>query len=280
MANYSTSDFSLTPKVEAILLDAIQTTSGFQSASKLVQLNGAGVIISTLAPSTAAWVGEGEEKPVVKGAVSEVTLSAKKIAKIVVMTDEASADIDGLVSALETEGAGSIGRTFDLTIAGEESGPVEISTLTGATPVLVDDRAGWVKAITPVRSGVGRSSVVMNEMMKFALMAIDNANGSPVYNIVENGEYSGTINGIPYNIFYSESTEPVGFVGPFATKAYWGAIPGFWRIEKLVGGYNDENGKAQFFGQNNEFGILVEGRFGYAVENLNLFKELTFTPAV
>ena len=274
----STSDFTLNPVQTGAVLSEIQKVSAFQAASKLVQLSGSGVILSAITPTDASWVGEGAKKPVVDNPVTEVTVIAKKLAKAVVWTDEAGSDIPNLEAKLMEDGIPALARAFDKTAAGEKAAPAGFAHLDASvSTVNISDLSTFTDAETPVGTA-GETQFVMNKALFFALKKLTNPLGGRLLDIVKETEITGTIEGVRYYIYASDETEPVGYAGPFATEAYWGVIPGSVSVRPITGAYEDESGNVIAMDQYNMRGFIVEGRFGYAVKEVDNFKVLSANP--
>lgn len=270
----STADFTLNPQLIALVLENLQTKSGFQAASKLVNLTPSGVIIGSLGVTEADWVNEGEKKPAKKGSINEVTIIGKKLAKVVPWTDEAGVAAPNLEQLLINEGLPSLALGFDKTVAGEKVAPTGFDTLTGTTVVNITGRQEFVRAVSSKSTEAGENTLVINRAMLSELSALTNAMGGAVLNIVGD-ELSGTINGTKYFVYASSLNTPKGFSGPFANKAYWGVLPGSVRIEKVYGSYVDEAGTIVHLDQENKKAMVVEGRFGFKLADKTLFNEIT-----
>lgn len=274
----NTTDFTLNPVLEQLILENLQKESGFQAASKLVKLTPYGTIVGSLGTTEADWVDEGGKKPAKKNAVTEVTLVGKKLAKVVGWTEEAETAVQNLEALLKEEALPSLSLAFDKTVAGEKVAPSGFDSLTGVTAVNVTGRQAFVKAVASKSTDAGQNTIVLNEAMLSELDALT-YNNSAILNVVRENDFTGTINGVRYFVYKSELTTPKGFVGPFARKAYWGVLPGSVRIEQVIGSYEDENGNTVHLSQSNQKAMLVEGRFGFKLADKALFNEITVVEA-
>lgn len=266
-----TTDFNNPKQVLALALEKTEKGSGFQKAIQRVNINGAGTVQDFLGQTDAEWVEESGLKPVKNPGVTSLEVMPKKMAKVVFASTEGVTDIPGLWDKLMEEATGSLARTFDKTLAGFITAPAAISTYKDAAAATVTSYKTFVEAIAAVNGDYPTTGIVLTTVMLDSLRAAVTINDVPALQI--SGDYSaGTINGIPY--FIIAGTTAVGFVGPFATRAFWGVVPGSVRVEQLKVIENSD-GTVRALEQRNEIGMLVEARFAHKIVTIDEFKKLT-----
>lgn len=263
------------PKLVDYVVSEINKASAFMQVSKQLPLSYSGSVIPKTTQGYAAWIAEGASKPVRQPEFDTLTMTGKKLAKIVYVTNEFAQDKAVVWDTIKRDAFGTLAKTFDATVAGLVTAPTGFTTLAGSPVAVVTGRASFIAAIAPVQ-GKATTAIVLNEVLKYELLAISNSLEGGVLTITDT-----TINGIPYVILPLETTEPLGFVGPFRTDAFFGVIPGSVRVSMSNEATIVDEGVTVSLWQENKTAFLVEGYYGFRTsddfENASgsLFREIT-----
>ena len=245
------------PKLVNKVIGELNKASAFMSAAQNVQISYTGTILPSVTDHDAEWVAEGAVKPVVQPTLDQLEITGKKLAKIVYVTKEFADNYDYIWNKIQTDAIGSLARTYDKTVAGLVAAPFGFTSF-GDLPVsTVTNRASFIAAIAPVQ-GKSTSHIVLNEVLLYELMALSNSSDQGILTITDTH-----INGIRYVLADLRTSEPLGFVGPFATDAFAGVIPGTVRLERSNEATILDNGNLVNLWQENKVAILVEGYFGF-----------------
>lgn len=265
------------PKLANFIVGRVNETSKFMAASKRLDLDAYGTVIPSVTEGgDAQWIAEGAKKPVVQPVFDSLSITGKKLAKIVYVTTEFAANHKKVLAKIEADAIGSLARTFDRTVAGLVTAPTGFTSLGGSTVRNISNWETFIAAITP--QGVNANDrIILNTTMKFQLMALPNhTNTGPLLQITDN-----SINGIPYLEADFRTTDALAFIGPFSTDAFWGVIPGSVSVKRSTEATIDDNGTLVHLFQENKVAFLVEGYFGFRTsddfENADtqLFSKLT-----
>lgn len=166
----------------------------------------------TTGASTAAWVGEGAPKPVSEMAFDQITLGSKKIAGIVVLTEELVRQSSPAAEAIVRQDLADtivqlMDRDFIDPAKAAVSGVSPASILNGVTPVVAsgtdadavraDINALYAKFVAANLSVAG-SVFIMRETTALRLAMMYNALGQPEFpGLSITGGTAGTLMGLP-----------------------------------------------------------------------------------
>jgi HK97 family phage major capsid protein len=281
MTALKSTDVVTAATIEDKIVTAVEKASVFQTISSYKQLSRDGVVINEYGQSLGKFVGEGESKPVNNPSFKEFSMKPFKVAKIVYITTELKDDQKEIERAILVEAAGTLGRTFDAAVLGQIANtPAGFDELTGAAgTVTISDYATFVDATAPVK-GKAVSHIVLNRELLTTLKRAMNGFGQPALTIT-----ATHINDIPYVLLDSIADEdsesptfgtvvPTGFVGPFATRAIWGSIPGSVKIKMSEDATINDNGVLVNLWQENKVAYLVEASYGFRVYDQSEFRKL------
>lgn len=282
MTALNTGNLASNPVIEPKIVAAVEKASVFQTISSFKRLTRDGVVINEYGQSLPSFVGEAGVKPVNNPKTKEFSMKPFKMAKIVYLTEELKDDEAEIERVILTEATGSLGRGFDAAVLGELVAPNGFDTLTGAGgTVTITDYSTYIEATAPIK-GKAVSHIVLNREALTAIKRNMNGFGQPAVAVS-----STHINDTPYVLIDSIPqvdvngnelpVEPMGFVGPFATRAIWGAIPGSVKIKKSEEATIDDNGTLVNLWQTNQVAYLVEASFGFRVYDQAEFRKLSFS---
>lgn len=271
MSAISTANLLAQPELANQIIGAVETASIFQGLVKPERLTREGIVIQSMGQTLASFVGEGAPKPVNNPDFSEFSMKPFKLAKIVYMTTESKDDHNELERLLLTEAAGSLGRTFDAAVLDQVvSRPVGFDTIAAATggTQVITDYVSFIQATAP-QNGHKVEAIVLNEELLTLFKMVVDGNGLPLLLITDS-----KINGVDYRIVDTLGVEPIGYAGPFKTRAHWGFVPGSIKLKYSEEASIMDNGVRVDLWQENKVAYLVEASFGFKVKDLSDFRKL------
>ena len=295
----STSDFSgfLTAEESAPIFNDAARQSAFQQLFRRVPLgiNGQKIPVVTSKP-TAAWVGEGGQKPATEGGLGLLTIEPKKLAAISVMSAEVvranPGNYTGQIRNMLAEafaiafdnavgynlgGDGTGTGPFDTHLA-ETSKAVEIGSTTQANGGVHGDLVAAMSLL--IADGKKLTGWGLDDSFEPELWGAVDANGRPLYTelptddvsqgiaragrLLNRPSFMGEGVGATYDPDGggAAAARPVlGFGGDF-TKGAWGAVGGIsYRVstEATV----TINGTLTSLFEHNLVAVLAEAEYGY-----------------
>lgn len=269
MANkVQTSDYLLPPIDSGVVLTKLVQSSAIAKLVPQIPLSGSGSVFHTFASGDAEYVTESGLKPVVSVTGGSFEVDAKKFAKAIVLTDESVEDSPAIGKAALESVPEVFASILDRIAIGTKAKPSgNFDTLAAAPSMEIDTVADLYAAIDTVEANdVTADGILFTSSMLNHLSGKVNSLGLPVFNIS-----GGEINGIPYAVI--KSSVKAAFVGPFATRAVWGIVPGYPKVtvhDDVV----EVDGVLRALWQHNEIAVLGETRIGFRVADVNEFVKL------
>jgi HK97 family phage major capsid protein len=294
-----TSDFSgfLTAQQSAPIFDKIRNISVFQSLARQVQLGISGNSIPVRTGRlTPAWVDEGAQKPASTSTMALKTISPKKIAVIVPVSEETvRANPGGFMQLVKDDVAEAFAEGFDKAAAYDQSptggaGGGPFATFLNQTNKTVEIGTGenihqdFVSALRLlVNDGKKLNGFGLDSRLEPDILGATDDNGRPLYTDLTSGEraigetQTGKLLGRRTYIgegVYSGATEDiVGWAGDW-TQAVWGVIGGInYKISDQAA--VTINGVLTSLWENNLVALRAEAEYGWLVNDVNAFASLT-----
>ena len=301
-----TSDFSgfLPSTIAGPIFERAARMSVVQQLVRQVPLaaNGVSVPVVTGRP-TANWVDEGGQKPASQGTMTLKTMSPKKLAAIVVVSDEVvRADPGGYVSRLRPELAEAFAIAFDYAalhdIGGDGTGTgpfatyidqttkgVEFGSSSQANGGVYADLVYAVDELITDTDASGRryraTGFALDSQVETRLRASVDTTGRPIWvDLPTDAEAAGlSMSGTLLNrrSYMGEgvadpSNDILGYVGDWS-QAAWGVVGGInYRVS--TEGTVTINGSLVSLFENNLTAIRAEAEYGFLVNDVDAFVQL------
>lgn len=264
-----TSDFSNPPVDSGVILTKVNDSSALAKLVPQVPLSGSGSLYHTFELSNPSLVGEGQLKPMSTTAVTSIEMGAHKFTNKFTVSDEALEDVAGLSNAIYNKIPAKLVNDIDFRVIGDRVAPSEnFSNLSGATELEVGSVADFYAALGAVGTqGVQAEGILITSGFLLALKGMRYESGLPMFAI--DGE---NIEGVRYAVV--NSAVPVAYVGPFATRAVWGVVPGYPKVKVVDGAFTLEDGTVLTLSDHNLVGIIAETRVGFRVADVAEFRKL------
>lgn len=265
------SDFNLPPVDSGLILSKVTEASAIQKLAGQIALPGTGSIVHTFDSGEASYVTEGGRKKVVTNTGGSFTVSAEKFGKVVLLTEELTDDSPALGNAIYEEIPKTFGTTIDRIVIGDSAKPTgNFDSLAGAPTRTVGTVADAYAALSAVEAKkVNPSGWLFTSSMFYALAGKVNSSGNPVFDFS-----GGTFLGLDYAIV--KSTTQAAWVGPFASRAVWGAVEGTPKvIVSTEGTVILDDGTVVSLLQENKIGVVAEARYGFRVADVTEFVKIT-----
>jgi HK97 family phage major capsid protein len=305
-----TSDLSgfITPAEAAPIFERAARTSVVQQLSPQVPLGPSGVKIPVISTRpTAAWVGEGEQKPASAGSITPKTIEPKKLASIFVVSAEvARLNPAQFVTRMHGSFAETFAVAFDLAAlhdvgpdgsagAGPFSTYVAQTTKTqeiGATAqnaggVYGDLNAALGKVVSGKDASGRRYRVTgwaLDDVVEPAIRGAVDTAGRPIWadlaseqesDLFTSGRLLGRRGFFGEGVATPDLTTTVGFGGDWGQTA-WGVVGGIsYRISTEAS--VTINGSLVSLFEHNLVAVLAEAEYGWLVNDTAAFVELTNT---
>lgn len=266
----STADFSKSPVDSGVILQAQVEASALAKLVKKISLPGSGAYVHEFTTGGAEYVAEGALKPVVDVTGASVLVDAIKFAKVVVLTKELAEDSPAIANAILQDLPASFASTLDRIVIGDTSKPTgNIDSLVGAPTQEVSTVSDLYAAYDTVEAtGATVDGILFTSSYLNYLRGKVNDLGLPVFSIGAND-----IDGIPFAVVRSSTRN--AWVGPFASRAVWGVVDGYPKVDISTDAPVTVDGKMISLFQENKIGVLGETRVGFRVANVNEFVKLT-----
>ena len=305
-----TSDLSgfITPAEAAPIFERAARTSVVQQLSPQVPLGPSGVKIPVISTRpTAAWVGEGEQKPASAGSITPKTIEPKKLASIFVVSAEvARLNPAQFVTRMQGSFAETFAVAFDLAAlhdvgpdgsagAGPFSTYVAQTTKTqeiGATAknaggVYGDLNAALGKVVSGKDASGRRYRVTgwaLDDVVEPAIRGAVDTAGRPIWadlaseqesDLFTSGRLLGRRGFFGEGVATPDLTTTVGVGGDWGQTA-WGVVGGIsYRISTEAS--VTINGSLVSLFEHNLVAVLAEAEYGWLVNDTAAFVELTNT---
>lgn len=266
--------FTTPPVDSGVILTKVDGASALAKLVPQVALSGNGTVFHTWETGNGALVGEGELKPMTSTAAKSIEMGAHKVTIKFTMSDEVLEDVEGLKAAIYEKFPQKLVSDIDFRVIGDRIAPSEnFANLSDVETAEISDVASLYAALSAVGDkGVSAEGILITSGMLLALKGQRYSTGVPMFNID-----AETIEGIPYAVVNSPVKQAI--VGPFATRAVWGVVPGYPKVQVETSAFTLDNGDILTLADHNLVGFIVETRVGFAVADKSEFLKLTL-PAV
>lgn len=186
MPNITRSTINLPAEVSSEIIQKVQEQSAVMQLARQMTLPGRGVSIPVITGDPeAAWVGEGNRKPVSNASLSTKLLTPYKLAVVEVFSMEFVRDAKVLYDELIKRLPLALAAKFDATVFGGVDAPGDnFDTLAGATAQSINDNVydGLVAADTDVSTHGGIvNGYVIAPQGKGKLLGAKDSTGRPIF---------------------------------------------------------------------------------------------------
>lgn len=308
-ASTVTGDFNagfLPPALSAPIFERAAQQSVFQRLFPQIPLGGNGASIPYVTGRPAAgWVGEGVRKPATSGALGIKSITPKKLAAILVVSEEVvRANPGNYLATMQESLAESFAVAFDRAVAHDEGpdgtaggGPFstyldqtsKVQEIGGTSVANGGIHVDFVEAMRDVVSDVDASGRryrltgwALDAVLEPSLWGAVDTTGQPIYvdlpsdatsNTIGNGRLLGRPSFMGEGVSTINQTSVVGYGGDFSQGA-WG----------VVGGINFStsnqtsvtiNGSLVSLWENNLVAIRAEAEYGFILNDADAFSKLT-----
>lgn len=239
MPNITRSTINLPAEVSSEIIQKVQEQSAVMQLARQMTLPGRGVSIPVITGDPeAAWVGEGNRKPVSNASLSTKLLTPYKLAVVEVFSMEFVRDAKVLYDELIKRLPLALAAKFDATVFGGVDAPGDnFDTLAGATAQSINNNVydGLVAADTDVSTHGGIvNGYVIAPQGKGKLLGAKDSTGRPIFiNSVAEGAIPMILGAktLPSKGAYvpgdADESEPetLGFTGDW-NQAVYGTVEG------------------------------------------------------
>lgn len=237
MPNITRSTINLPAEVSSEIIQKVQEQSAVMQLARQMTLPGRGVAIPVITGDPeAAWVGEGNRKPVSNASLSTKLLTPYKLAVVEVFSMEFVRDAKVLYDELIKRLPLALAAKFDATVFGGVDAPGDnFDTLAGATAQSINNNVydGLVAADTDVSTHGGIvNGYVIAPQGKGKLLGAKDSTGRPIFiNSVAEGAIPMILGAktLPSKGAYVPSDgsapETLGFTGDW-NQAVYGTVEG------------------------------------------------------
>lgn len=305
-----TSDFSgfITPEQSAPIFNQARSSSVFQQLIRQVTLGGSGVSVPVVTGKpVAGWVDEGGQKPASKGSRTLKTISPKKLAAIVVNSEEVvRANPGGYITDLRDDLAEAFALAFDAAVAhdkladGTSTGPfstyldqatkvVEVGSHTTAQGGVHGDLNEALSLLVNDRDSNGRGKRLngwaFDSVMEPVFNGQTDTTGRPLFidqpvdvdtaGIVRLGSTMGRRSFISDGVGTVDGETVVGYAGDW-TQAAWGVVGGISYSVSNQATVTIDGELVSCF-ENNLVAIRAEAEYGFLLNDADSFVKFTNT---
>lgn len=282
------SGFLPAPIAEAYFESARQASVVQQLVRRVpLGINGAGVPVVTSKP-TAGWVGEGEEKPKTKGALTLKSITPKKLAAIAVVSAEVvRANPGNYIEILRADIAEAFAKAFDAAALHGTSSPFGVGNYIGATTKSVllgtatQQTGGVYQDIVSgldklVQDGKKLTGFAFDSLAEPTFLGATDNTGRPLFidtpldnttSVVTPGRLIGR------RAFLGDGVEDgagvIGFGGDWS-QAVWGAVGGISYDVSTEATVTINNELVSLF-EHNLVAIRAEAEYGWLVNDAEAF---------
>lgn len=216
------------------------------------------------------FVGEGEAKPV-KGSVTKKTASTKKLAFIVVETEEVEAQI-AAAEKIAANAPDYFVRSISRYIAGERGTVTNFDTFKNAPESVVTTYASLAAAIGKAKNP---NALVLSNSMYYSLLGLVGEDGHPVFPSLQ-GAVPNLL-GLQVKTF--DSPEAIGFVGNFSNTV-WGYTIAPPRIGREGIVVDSVSSVTHNLLQDNKVAYILEAYVSYTTGRAANVQKLVLAPPV
>lgn len=281
--NRATNGVNLPEAVASGIWADAQNASAVMSLATPIALPGSGVSVPMITgDAEAAWVNEGEEKPVSDATVANKVITPYKIAVIQVFTDEFRRDLAALYNAMAERLPAALAQKFDETIFHGTAPGSGFDVLSDVDPMGLTAATAYGDLVAAdgaiaAANGTLNGYVLAPKARGVLLNAVD-GNDRPLF--LNNLQTEGGVNSVlGAKVVTSKAAykadeagddgEVLGFAGDW-TSAYYGTVEG---IKVSMSDQATLTGFGNLW-QRNAFAVRAEVEVGFAVRNKDHFVKL------
>lgn len=271
----------LPPDVAQEIMQKTQTESAVMRLAQQISLPGRGASINVITSDpAAAWVGEGNAKPVSDPGLQTKVMTPYKLAVIVPFSEEFARDAESLYEALIARLPRALGEKFDNTVAGGGTAPgSNFDTFAAATAqsTATDVYDALVAADTDIATHGGiLNGFAISPQARGVLLGAKDGNERPLFiNSVAEGAVPmilGAPTVLSKGMYVSGTPAVLGIAGDW-TQAMYGTVEGvridFSKDATLVSGATTIN-----LFQQNMLAVRAEIEIGFRAD-VTVFNKIT-----
>lgn len=275
------SSITLPPDVAREIMQKTQTESAVMTLAQRIDLPGRGASINVITSDpAAAWVGEGNAKPVSDPGLQTKVMTPYKLAVIVPFSEEFARDAQTLYDALIARLPRALGEKFDNTVAGGGTAPgSNFDTFSAATAqsTATDVYDALVAADTDIAAHGGiLNGFAISPQARGVLLGAKDGNERPLFiNSVAEGAVPmilGAPTVLSKGMYVSGTPAVLGIAGDW-TQAMYGTVEGvridFSKDATLVSGATTIN-----LFQQNMLAVRAEIEIGFRAD-VTVFNKIT-----
>jgi len=275
------SSITLPPDVAREIMQKTQTESAVMTLAQRIDLPGRGASINVITSDpAAAWVGEGNAKPVADPGLQTKVMTPYKLAVIVPFSEEFARDAQTLYDALIARLPRALGEKFDNTVAGGGTAPgSNFDTFAAATAqsTATDVYDALVAADTDIAAHGGiLNGFAISPQARGVLLGAKDGNERPLFiNSVAEGAVPmilGAPTVLSKGMYVSGTPAVLGIAGDW-TQAMYGTVEGvridFSKDATLVSGATTIN-----LFQQNMLAVRAEIEIGFRAD-VTVFNKIT-----
>lgn len=275
------SSITLPPDVAREIMQKTQTESAVMTLAQRIDLPGRGASINVITSDpAAAWVGEGNAKPVSDPGLQTKVMTPYKLAVIVPFSEEFARDAQTLYDALIARLPRALGEKFDNTVAGGGNAPgSNFDTFAAATAqsTATDVYDALVAADTDIAAHGGiLNGFAISPQARGVLLGAKDGNERPLFiNSVAEGAVPmilGAPTVLSKGMYVSGTPAVLGIAGDW-TQAMYGTVEGvridFSKDATLVSGATTIN-----LFQQNMLAVRAEIEIGFRAD-VTVFNKIT-----
>lgn len=275
------SSITLPPDVAREIMQKTQTESAVMTLAQRIDLPGRGASINVITSDpAAAWVGEGNAKPVSDPGLQTKVMTPYKLAVIVPFSEEFARDAQTLYDALIARLPRALGEKFDNTVAGGGTAPgSNFDTFAAATAqsTATDVYDALVAADTDIAAHGGiLNGFAISPQARGVLLGAKDGNDRPLFiNSVAEGAVPmilGAPTVLSKGMYVSGTPAVLGIAGDW-TQAMYGTVEGvridFSKDATLVSGATTIN-----LFQQNMLAVRAEIEIGFRAD-VTVFNKIT-----
>lgn len=275
------SSITLPPDVAREIMQKTQTESAVMTLAQRIDLPGRGASINVITSDpAAAWVGEGNAKPVSDPGLQTKVMTPYKLAVIVPFSEEFARDAQTLYDALIARLPRALGEKFDNTVAGGGTAPgSNFDTFAAATAqsTATDVYDALVAADTDIAAHGGiLNGFAISPQARGVLLGAKDGNERPLFiNSVAEGAVPmilGAPTVLSKGMYVSGTPAVLGIAGDW-TQAMYGTVEGvridFSKDATLVSGATTIN-----LFQQNMLAVRAEIEIGFRAD-VTVFNKIT-----
>lgn len=275
------SSITLPPDVAREIMQKTQTESAVMTLAQRIDLPGRGASINVITSDpAAAWVGEGNAKPVADPGLQTKVMTPYKLAVIVPFSEEFARDAQTLYDALIARLPRALGEKFDNTVAGGGTAPgSNFDTFAAATAqsTATDVYDALVAADTDIATHGGiLNGFAISPQARGVLLGAKDGNDRPLFiNSVAEGAVPmilGAPTVLSKGMYVSGTPAVLGIAGDW-TQAMYGTVEGvridFSKDATLVSGATTIN-----LFQQNMLAVRAEIEIGFRAD-VTVFNKIT-----